>query len=459
MDDLDHKFKTSAENFSLSPSNESWMKVESALQRKNRRRKFIIFFLLGFTMLSGYYFFNRNGQAIKTDHSTTNDVEKTTAMSNPDQKSQIENSGSSQAKSLTNKTTTTPPDNKHLSESNHSTKNISKKIYHQEIIRHETKKLSQAGIASTTKLKTTDEEKILASNGEQVESQVSLNTTPIEVIPRDSSHESNTGDDQVNKIKDTTIFVGIDSLKKDSLATKTDSLPDEDHGFRWSISLGAAPTMSASTYKEQGDYQILANYRDSSDKNLLTMNYKLLLHYKLSNKVELFSGVGIRNFKQELLSHQAVYKYDTNTNVSVPFPVITVGRAYSNLSNDSIGVVKNNFTYLEIPLGVSYNLFTRGKFNLSLDGQIGMNKLISTESYKYEASSFTYKKSSTSDLKPWIFSFGLGLSARQFIAKRISLEFSPAYHRFQNSIFKSNQPLELYVDQAELNFSIRYFIK
>ncbi|MBK8585872.1 MAG: hypothetical protein IPN88_10790 [Bacteroidetes bacterium] len=46
MDDLNNKFKTSAENFSLTPNATVWTKVESAIQKRKRRRRFIIFFLI-----------------------------------------------------------------------------------------------------------------------------------------------------------------------------------------------------------------------------------------------------------------------------------------------------------------------------------------------------------------------------------------------------------------------------
>ena len=38
MDDLNNKFKTSAENFSLTPNATVWTKVEIAIQRRKRRR-------------------------------------------------------------------------------------------------------------------------------------------------------------------------------------------------------------------------------------------------------------------------------------------------------------------------------------------------------------------------------------------------------------------------------------
>lgn len=459
MDDLDHKFKSSAENFSLSPSNDSWTKVESALNEKKRKRKFIIFFLLGFTVVSGFLLFNRTNKPVTNETKHLKAVENTIVASTPAKQNKITATEIKLAKPIEEKVKPIQQRDKSTLESSLSSKvRLQNSLNHEKQSLFATKESKPSNVPSSA-IKEDAPSKIITAHDKKEQVQIDVNETSSVNSQIDSSGVSNVIAETVYPMENTTSITLIDSLRKDSTANKTDSLPANVDGFRWSISIGAAPTMSATNYKEVGDYQILANYRDSSDKNLLTMNYKLLIHYKLSKKVELFTGIAIRNFKQELLSHQAVYKYDTNTIVTLPFPVITVSRAYANLSNDSLGVVKSNFSYLEIPFGISYNLFSRGKFNLSVDGQIGMNKLISSESYKYEASSFNYKKSASTDLKPWIFSYGVGLSAKQFIAKRISLEFSPAYYRFPNSIFKSNQPLEQFFDQAELNFSIRYFLK
>ena len=467
MDDLNNKFKTSAENFSLTPNATVWTKVESAIQKRKRRRRFIIFFLIASFIGGSPFLFRKKEDLSKNENNlketissqqpsnaiinkpNSTDIVTNTLVENGSMSSQVQNSN--EERQFENK--------KSNNSINASVKSNTKTRSSLSALAKEPRKEPiepEVAVAAIETLATPPTQSIQNSEEPNAQKEIAFYNEPIKT---DSGSEMKAEIIQEISRADTSQLAVVDTTKKESVVDKKDSLSITAKKSRWSISLGIAPTISHSKYKESGDYQIISNYRDSSDKNILTFNYHLQLHCNISKKAELFTGIGIRTIEQELLSHQAVYKYDTNYVISQPDPVVAIGRGYSNINGDSTGVVTNKISYLEFPLGIRYNLLPAGKFNISIDGQVGLNKLIGSEGYIYDAVNLTYEKINSADLNSWMYSYGVGLSLQYSIIRGVNIELSPSYAHFPNSIYKREDPLQQYFDQTEILFSIRYLIK
>ena len=99
------------------------------------------------------------------------------------------------------------------------------------------------------------------------------------------------------------------------------------------------------------------------------------------------------------------------------------------------------------------------KFNITLQPEIAFNKLIQSEGYAYNYEKRTYEKIKSTDLKPWLVSYGVGLSFQYAIFQNLSIELTPYYKSFQKSIYKTRYPIAQHFQQAEFRLSLRYMFK
>lgn len=446
MDDLDNRFKDSAENFSLIPSSGIWVSVEADIRKRERKRRFIIFFfLLAGILTGGIYFLNDHLTNSNTLTSIQKDSSKeidytTTQQTNPLKENIRERTDS--------RVSPTFPDKKIA---NSQQKQIAYSIP-SSTIKNET----GSGMQTTS-----IQNNLAVQQQDEISTSISTTISPAiadSMMPASISSITNYTL-QSEAETDSVLTAKTDTSKQDNLPEKKDSAKTTPSKSKWSIVLSVAPTLSYSKLQERGDYQFISNYRDSSDKNLLTWNYHLTIHYKLLPEIELFTGIGIINFEQEILSKQTVYKYDTNPIISGPVPIITIKKTYYNINGDSTGTIKNKSAYLEIPVGVRYNFLSGHKFNISLQPEIAFNKLIQSGGYTYNYQNRIYEKIRPADLKPWLVSYGVGLSFHYAIIQNLCLELTPYYKSFQKSIYKPAYPITQRFQQTEFRLSLRYNLK
>jgi hypothetical protein len=252
------------------------------------------------------------------------------------------------------------------------------------------------------------------------------------------------------------------SPKTDTSAALNDSIKNMLIKNKWNLGLGIAPAITYSKLEENTNGQLISGYRNSSDKKLLTWNYHFTISYKFFPELGIYSGIGIVSFGQKILSRQLVYHYDTTYNSvltgSSP-PIITIGKSYININGDSTGMVENKITYLQIPIGISYDLLPGEKFSVCLLPEVSFNKYISTESYLYNFRSFNYEKTGDGDMQSWMISYGIGISFRYLFTENFALAITPRYSGFQKSTYSSSYPLTQRFQQAEFQFSFHYLLK
>lgn len=457
MDELNDRFKKAAEKFSLIPSSGIWQKVEADIRKRKRKKRFIIFFFLLAGISTGALFlFNNNSTTIHTPAALSKNEALTgqsvTQQNDSTEKSKPfkENSSAhvifneNKEQGITNKIY--PQKKQPLHPGSSLTTDttltfVTQTISHQNNVTEDS--LQQAEISTTI---TTA---ILPFEFENV------NSDSVSAIPKDTV--------QTEPQTDSLLITKADTIKTDSVIARKDTLKPVENKSKWSIALGSAPALNFTKQEEQGDYQFISNYRDSTDKNLLTWNYHLAINYKIVPLLEVFTGVGIIHFEQELLSKQAVYHYDTLISPiagpSGPDTIIILSKANFNINGDSAGTVKNKFTYLEIPIGIRFNYLRVGNFGISFQPEVSFNKLIKSGGYIYNYENFTYEKIKDSDLKTWLVSYGIGLSFQYAIRKKLYIEFTPYYKSFQKSIYNTAYPINQRFQQAEFRLSLRYLVK
>jgi len=447
MNELNNMFKKSAENFLLIPSDKIWENIEAEIRKRERRRRFFIFFFIGAAILTSGIFLFINPF----------DKQEETQINNPEvivQDEQQQNTSSIHKYSEKENTIASDVQserkysgrNKTIQKENLPTTFISGDKYF-------SKNVSQKTPGQNESLNNSLEPEITA------EVNVTVSPASPDVIEVDSTFAISKDTMETETVKDSLTPVNSEIIVNDTTVLIKDTTKAHFNKSKWSISIGIAPTLSFVETHEKGDYQIISNYRDSSDKTLLTWNYHFTVSYRFIQRMEIFTGIGIINLSQELLSKQAIYRYDTSGIIVGPVPQIFISREYYNINGDSTGSVKNKFSWLEIPIGVRYDFLTGHKFNISLQPEASFNKLINADGYIYNNETLTYEKIKSSDLKSWLVSYGIGLSFRYAFMKNLHLEFTPSYRNFEKSIYQDSYPSGQHLQQVEFRISFRYLIK
>ena len=454
MDKLNDKFKKSAENFSLVPSSGIWINVKSDIKRRERKRRIIIFFfLIAGIVGSGLFLFSN--QPKKPSISTSLQIShERSQRQNIDHQSVVRN-GSNHIKE------NVAPNDSFSQKSNQS--------YRNEISPRQKKNLKYPYSAAENKLasvklnaSTPNEHDVNNSQEAIKDISVLINVPAIlysnvktalaDLIQMDSLQIEIKNESVSGQMPDT--------LRRDSLITSKGTSNTASHPNKLSISIGVAPTVSYTEFNEKGDYRIIANYRDSANKNPSTWNYHLAIRCQIVPELDVFLETGLINYEEQILNREAVYHYDTTILTGPqPIPVITVSRSYFNINGDSSGVLKNKFSWAEIALGIRYNFLPNRKFNISLQPEISFNKLVSCNGYKYNHQNRIYEKVNSADLRPWLVSYGIGFSFQYALRKNIYFEFTPNYRKVEKSIYTSASQVSQELQQTEFRFSLSYLIK
>jgi hypothetical protein len=447
LDELTNRFKSSAEDFSLMPSPATWEKVERELAGRERKRRFIIFFLLGGVLLLGgavlfmNYSTGKNEAAVSQNNDPTV-LTQPSILKDEKPKSPANNNATEQSSSRQDNAATISDPQQHL-----ETVTDIKKESARSVIPEKSSDKSISGKSPAVN----EEKNVVFSN--EVESAKIISSTPD--ISNITSDIKATDSLHTKPAHDSLTAVHVVTLAKDSLPEEKDSIAEIPFVRKWSFTYGAALATNFTKFSEQGDYQFVAHYRDSSDKDLLTQNAHFNISYHIFPRVEIFTGIGFINYQERMLNNQVVYRDDTLP-ASGPFPpTIVVSKGYDHINGDSLKGVTNKFFYLQIPLGIRYTVFSLRKWNIGVQPEISFNKAIYTKGYRYDYVTREYKPATLSDLRALNINYGLGISFRYELRNNLQLELMPYFHSMQRSIFISS-PFSQKFQQAEARVSLRY---
>jgi opacity protein-like surface antigen len=177
--------------------------------------------------------------------------------------------------------------------------------------------------------------------------------------------------------------------------------------------------------------------------------------YEIYPELEIYSGIGIVNFEEQILKKQIVYHYDSL--LTYPPYIVNISSTYFHINGDSTGSIKNKITYLEIPAGIHYYIFHGKKFSISLQPEISFNRIIRSEIYTVDSIKREYSKNNAF-LRSWTVSYGAGLGFHYSIRDNMSIGLTPFFRNFQKSIFLPSCPVSQKVQQVELRISVKYFL-
>jgi hypothetical protein len=235
---------------------------------------------------------------------------------------------------------------------------------------------------------------------------------------------------------------------------------------KWSFALALAPSLNFSKARETGDSQFIEKYRNATSKDLFRVNYSVRISYQVLPYLQVYSGLGVRSLGEQMRSLQQVPHMDSPA-ISSPGNMGLRSKLIA-LNNDSTGVIRNKYTYLEVPLGLSWRLVRHKAWSLHLQADIAINRLVKSAGSYYDYRERRYQDLSNERLKSWLFSYGAGISFRYDLTQHAGIELAPYYRAFPSSVYNvppvsnfapgpaSSYQFQQYIQQAGISISFKY---
>lgn len=398
-EDILQRFREASENFTLNPSDKVWENVNAALQKKKRKR-FLIWFLTGGIILSGltsWFIFNPGVSRLQSDiHQGNNKIIQVDSSRDETfkNKKHIENE-----KPVID--TETNPGNGPVGINHPSEKSIDKSSSAKnELIARDTKRKMALNISSGINIGLINDSDVLIDSMITIDALLYLNDSFPPIAEVD---------------------------KKDSLEILICNPP-----AKWSFGIEVHALQSKFTSHETFDYNYISLYRNETDRDLISPSLNLKINYEIVPDVQLFTGLGISQYRQSILPEQMIYKSSVMIGSSPLQPVIylrdTMRLQYKNEH------ITTSRTYLNIPFGLNYRIWKANKFSASLRMFAAYNHLVHLKDYRYDYKNHRYEKASINSGRKGMLSYGAGMNLQYLITKRIGIGLDLIYNDFPNEI-------------------------
>lgn len=219
---------------------------------------------------------------------------------------------------------------------------------------------------------------------------------------------------------------------------------------------------------EVGEYQFIKSYRDSTDKQINTLNYSLSLRYVLSDKLTVHASIGINRTGENISSRQVVYKPDTLVVVTAGYTSVMptsysrlpiVARKYYDINNDSTGRMNNTLTYMSVNIGATCTFASIGKLGLGLQPSLSLNRLVRSNYYYFDSGTVTFARADKSVLNSWSVSAGIGFVAEYRISRSLSLSLIPHFNRFLSSPYNKPGITDTHYGQTSVNMAVTWWLR
>jgi hypothetical protein len=230
------------------------------------------------------------------------------------------------------------------------------------------------------------------------------------------------------------LVINLDStFKKDTLlvVSKKDSIPKKklpENNSEWEVGAYITPTYFGSLSKGSSLGEVLEN---NDTQTNITLSYRILGHFKLSDKLTLRTGFG--NTK---LSHTTINATSTDTNgelenlssfTGISYDFIELSEIYTNdLLGTSTSVdFKQEFTYFEIPVELIYRI-PKNKIEWKVFAGVSAFKL-SKNKIIAESSEGSYYIGVANNLSKYSFSVNLGGGLDYKVSNKVNITAEPIF--------------------------------
>lgn len=497
--DIGKTYKDKLNDINISPDDRVWEKIQKSLDSK-KRNKIIPFWartigigilLLLISVLGYNYFFNyldynelkqKNNKEIKqllddeksiTDinNSSNNggnniDIESNSSDANNNTSSDVNENGLSGIDSGNNQETLSNNDSeKNVNTSNQKSNKYSNnnKTLKNRLI-DKNSKYSNQGNSNANKIvnlnnntsqqlsdsnigNSSNNNNTINSNSISSENKIDENNKKItENINVDSNNIELT--DTKNKLLNTINSAKKDSVKiepkfkKDTLliASKNDSIvkkKPEEPKSEWEVGIYIIPTYFGSLTKGSSLGEILTENKKQAN---ITLSYRVLANFKLSNKLTLRTGFGSTKLSTTTLS---ATRTDANgmmtnlgafSNLSYDFIKLNEVETSNSLGSNTDVNFKEEYTYFELPIEVVYKFEPKNNITWKVFSGISTYKISNNRVYA-ESPNGSFEIGQANNLKQYSFSFNFGGGLDYKINDKINVTAEPIV-RYHISMYK-----------------------
>jgi hypothetical protein len=428
MDDIKDRFKNSAENFSLKPSEEVWTNIESKINNRKPDSRPVALLILIALLFTGLSTKNLN----ERDKIISNNFGRLENTSSVKENKIIFSDNTIDRGGVTSKAGNNRILIGHSSISQETNKFVSNTSNRKPVNKNVNSNLTNFS-HSENELAL---EKQVVISGQEIQSSETKSIEP-EITTANPDILSSVND--FNSSIPDSGKIGI-------------KMPEIDKG-NWSLSFSLAPSvcMPGNTQNNLPDSEKL------NISSLCSYNVYLKAHYKISKRIELNSGIALLNTAQKYNSSSTV-PAQKDTTVITTSPVAIADINDTNGYNGGKREFTNQYSYLNFSLGAGYSFLKLNKFKVTGYSEIGLNYLLSYIGFSYNPESMQYESTKQSMMQTWLLSINCGVSFQYDLSKRFSLAISPGYNCFLHSVYKSSYPEKQNINQAELRISLRYYL-
>lgn len=236
-------------------------------------------------------------------------------------------------------------------------------------------------------------------------------------------------------------------------SSQNDTLPASG---RFSIGVGIAPALGLSRASEQGAYQFVGKFRDSTDKELPSLNVHFDLHYRCAPWLQVYTGLRLTSYRTAIRSRQVVYRYDQGSGSGPVPPPVIVSRDYYDINGNAEGSVVNRFTYVGLPAGARLRGYQGRKLSIWLQTEAVCYAMIGSGAYTYDVNSRAYRTATRRDLRSLNFAGATGVAFHYSFKDEFGFELTPGIEGFAASVYKPDHILQQRSGQVSIRASLYY---
>ncbi len=228
------------------------------------------------------------------------------------------------------------------------------------------------------------------------------------------------------------------------------------HTGKWSIGISFAPTLSYRSFgydptnvngvKVVGNYRyvygLTEEQRNISDKAITSYTVGIDIGRRITPKLTLNSGIHYAQYGEQI-QICGVDKQNLNYNRSNFLGQDPMYEVYKTESPENNIPYSNRYSYVEVPLNLSYDAFVFDKSKVSFNAGVHFQKLDNVNALVYDFDTDYYYWITS---KEEIFRmYGMGVSAgftvSQFVGNRLEMFINPHFKSNINSTFKQPYPV------------------
>lgn len=237
-------------------------------------------------------------------------------------------------------------------------------------------------------------------------------------LPKDSLTSSSLRQDSSLAVLDSTQLV-----KQDSVLTEASTKKATEQSKLWSrisIDLVAAALLTGSSTKGTDSlHKSAVEEKNKNDRSSFGYSVGLMLNYKLNDRFHISTGIVYNTF-----SEQYNFKYNLKRS-----QLVYIDSTWQNIEVDSINrdiKTKDQYSFISIPLQVSYTFLLKEKIKLSVTAGIRSNVLIKGVTYLPNAAK-TNVVETKSGFNSISFTYLLALEAAYKLGEHTDLLLQPAF--------------------------------